>query len=234
MTTVGIIGAMDEEIEYIRAAIGDDVEVHNIAGMVVYRCTFNGSNIALVRCGIGKVNAAVCAQVLIDKFNVDMVINTGSAGALEKDLNIGDIVVSTDLVEHDMDTSALGDPVGQVPRMDVFSFRANEKLISLAVDAGREALPHVKTVKGRIVTGDQFINNRNTIEYLQKKFSASATEMEGAAIGHVCYLNNIPFVVIRSISDKADGSAHMDFSKFIYIASENSSNIVMHMVSRLN
>lgn len=232
MARVGIIGAMDEEIEFIK----NDVEVNGtrkVAGTDFYICKYGSVEFILVRSGIGKVNAAVCTQILIDVFGVEAIINTGVAGAADPGLDVGDVVISDDLVEHDMDVSALGDPVGQVPRMDVFSFKSDEKLISLAESAGKK-VGQGRTIKvGRIVSGDQFISGEEKILYLRQKFGALAVEMEGAAIGHTCYINKIPFVVIRCISDRADKSASVDFAKFAHSASKVSSDMVMDMLSNM-
>ncbi|GFR35036.1 5'-methylthioadenosine/adenosylhomocysteine nucleosidase [Thermobrachium celere] len=225
---IGIIGAMDEEVIKIK----ESMEVERIekkANMEFYMGKFLGKEVVVVRSGIGKVNAAVCTQILIDDFNVDAVINTGIAGGVYSEINVGDVVVSTDLVHHDFDTTAFGYEVGQIPRMEVYSFKADEKLIDIAIRSA-EALKDFKVYSGRIISGDQFINSREKISYFREKFNAYAVEMEGAAIAHVCYLNNVPFVVIRSISDKADGSAHVDYPTFMNKAIENSIGILSNMI----
>lgn len=233
MISLGIIGAMDEEISLIKDSL-EIVDEVNYASMNFYICKYVNFNIVLVKCGIGKVNAAICTQVLIDKFNVDFIINTGVAGAVSRDLDIGDVVVSTDLIEHDFDTSSLGDELGQIPRMDVFSFKADEGLIQLAEGAGKKVLKDKDKIKvGRIVSGDQFISDEETIRWLEKTFNPLAVEMEGASIAHTCYVNKVPFVVIRSISDRADKGASVDFVEFLHIACKTSFDIIMYIVNSI-
>ena len=175
---VGIIGAMEEEV---RELIEDmtECEMQEKASMKFYKGQLYGKEAVVVQSGIGKVNAGICTQILADFYQVDQLINTGVAGSLDAEINIGDIVVSTDAVEHDMDVSALGDPVGQVPRMD-----------------------------------DQFISEKEVKERIVNNFGAKCAEMEGAAIAHGAYLNHVPCVIIRAISDKADGSAQVDYPTF--------------------
>ena len=185
-----------------------------------------------VVCGIGKVNAAVCTQILVSEYNVSSVINVGVAGGIGKDIFPGDVVIAENLVQYDMDTTAFGDPVGQIPRMDTFDFKCDEKLVETAKAACAEA-SDFKTFSGRIVSGDMFVASLDKIQWLEKEFQALACEMEGASIAHVCYLNNIPFVVIRSISDNANNGAHMDFEKFTPIGVKNSTFILKTMLNKL-
>ncbi len=231
MNTIGIIGAMDEEVALIKADM-TVVAAKSILGLDFYIGKYNGKSIVIVRSGIGKVNAAVCTQVLIDHFAVDCIINVGAAGAVFSELKIGDVVISVDAVEHDMDASAFGDPVGTIPRMEESYFKADEELIEKAVKASENCTNH-KVYTGRIASGDQFIASPEAKQRLWKLFKAYCTEMEGAAIGHTCYLNKVPFVIIRSISDNADGEAGMDFSEFTKIAAENSSRIVHYLMGEL-
>lgn len=210
---IGIIGAMQEEVEILISEMEVAEEV-TYASMVFHKGTLCGKEVVVVRSGIGKVNAAICAQILADRFNVDTLINTGIAGSLDADIDIGDMVISTDAVEHDMDASIFGDPVGQIPRMDVFAFPADETLVEKAAEANKEANPDIKTFTGRVVSGDQFVSDSAVKERLVSLFQAKCTEMEGAAIAHVAYLNNISCVIIRAISDKADNSAQMDYPEF--------------------
>lgn len=231
MNTIGIIGAMDEEVALLREK-AEIIAAKNILGSDFYMAKYNGKNIVIVKCGIGKVNAAICAQVLIDHFAVDSIINTGVAGAIFKELKIGDVVISTDTVQHDMDTSVLGDPVGTIPRMDESFFKADETLIELAKAAGEQCTDH-KVYTGRIASGDQFISSSEQKNKIWKLFGAYCAEMEGAAIGHACYLNRVPFVIIRSISDNADGEAGMSFTEFTHIAAVNSSKMVERVLDSL-
>ena len=230
---IGIIGAMEEEVSVLKEEM-EIVETLEYASMVFCRGNLCGKEVVIVRSGIGKVNAAVCAQILADKFDVDVLMNTGIAGSLDASIDIGDMVISTDLVEHDMDASIFGDPLGQVPRMDTFSFPAHPDLIEKAVAANKEANPDIKTFVGRIVSGDQFVSSGEVKEKLVQNFGAKCTEMEGAAIAHTAYLNKIPCVIIRAISDKADNSATMDYPTFEKQAIEHSVRLVRNLLSRIS
>ena len=230
MKTIGIIGAMEEEIISIKEKM-DIISAKNIVGVDFYMGKMNGTSIILVRSGIGKVNAAICVQALVDLYAVDYVINVGVAGALSKDLDIGDIVVSTDLVQHDMDTSAFGDPLGTIPRMAESFFPADPELQKIALTAGETI--GAKMVTGRIASGDCFVSDNARKQKIQSLFKAQCVEMEGAAIAHACYLNKIPFVVIRAISDRADDAANTSFEKFVVQAAKNSSAIVEQMIQLL-
>ena len=192
-----------------------------------------GKDVVIVRSGIGKVNAGICAQILVDRFGVDTLINTGIAGSLDAQIDIGDMVISTDALHHDMDATIFGDPAGQIPRMDTLSFPADEKLVKKAVAANEKANPDIHTFTGRVVSGDQFISDKAKKEWLIEQFSASCTEMEGAAIGQAAALNGIPFLIIRAISDKADNSANMDYPAFEKLAIEHSVRLTQGMLKRM-
>ena len=227
--TIGIIGAMEEEVAVLKESM-DIEKIVEYASMQFYKGVLCGKKVVVVRSGIGKVNAAVCAQILADKFNIDVLINTGIAGSLDASIDIGDMVISTDLVEHDMDASIFGDPVGQIPRMDTFSFPADAELVKKAVQANSEANPDIKTFTGRIVSGDQFVSSSEVKDKLVNLFDAKCTEMEGAAIAHVAYLNKISCVIIRAISDKADNSATMDYPSFDKQAIKHSVKLVRNLL----
>ena len=227
--TIGIIGAMEEEVAVLKESM-DIEKIVEHASMQFYKGVLCGKKVVVVRSGIGKVNAAVCAQILADKFNIDVLINTGIAGSLDASIDIGDMVISTDLVEHDMDASIFGDPVGQIPRMDTFSFPADAELVKKAVQANTEANPDIKTFTGRIVSGDQFVSSAEVKDKLVSLFDAKCTEMEGAAIAHVAYLNKISCVIIRAISDKADNSATMDYPTFEKQAIKHSVKLVRNLL----
>ena len=230
---IGIIGAMDEEVAVLKEEM-EVAETFEYATLQFFVGTLCGKEVIVVRSGIGKVNAALCAQILVDKFDVDVLMNTGIAGSLDAAIDIGDMVISTDLVEHDMDASIFGDPVGQVPRMDTFSFPADSDLVEKAVAANREANPDIKTFTGRIVSGDQFVSSAEVKERLVHLFGAKCTEMEGAAIAHAAYLNQVPCVIIRAISDKADNSATMDYPTFEKKAIEHSVRLVRNLLPRIS
>ena len=202
---IGIIGAMEEEVKAL-ADMMSGVETATVAGMVFKKGQFKGKDVVVVRSGIGKVNAAVCTQILADRYNVDCVINTGVAGSLKNEINIGDIVISSDAIQHDMDATGFGYKMGVIPRMPVSVFAADRKLIDAARAACSEAVPEIGVFEGRVVSGDQFITDKDTKKRLVETFAAYCTEMEGAAIAQAAYLNSIPFLIIRAISDKADDS----------------------------
>lgn len=229
---IGIIGAMEEEV----ALLKEDMDVDEIvekAGMVFCKGSLSGQNVVIVKSGIGKVNAALSAQILVDVFGVDVLINTGIAGSLDARIDIGDMVISTDCVQHDMDASIFGDPVGQIPRMDTFSFPADEALVALAKEVNEEVNPEIKTFTGRIVSGDQFVSSKEVKDRLVTTFHAKCTEMEGAAIAHAAYLNRVSCVIIRAISDKADNSATMDYPTFERLAIAHSVKLVRNLLARM-
>ena len=230
---IGIIGAMEEEVKVLKDEMVIE-EVADYASMQFCRGVLCGKEVVIVRSGIGKVNAAICAQILADRFQVDVLMNTGIAGSLDAAIDIGDMVISTDLVEHDMDATIFGDPLGQVPRMDTFSFPADESLVAKAVEANKEANPDIHTFTGRIVSGDQFVSSSEVKEKLVRHFDAKCTEMEGAAIAHAAYLNKVSCVIIRAISDKADNSATMDYPTFERQAIAHSVALVENFVGRLS
>ncbi|MGG7179314.1 5'-methylthioadenosine/adenosylhomocysteine nucleosidase [Clostridium paraputrificum] len=226
--TLGIIGAMSEELEILLKDM--DLEDKKVkANMTFNKGKLWGNDVVAVVCGIGKVNAAICSQILASEYNVDKVINVGVAGGIGKEIYPGDVVVASNLVQHDMDTTAFGDPHGQIPRLDTFDFKCDEELVKLANKAC-DNVGGFNTFTGRIVSGDVFVASIEKIQWLEKEFGALSCEMEGASIAHTCYLNNIPFVVIRSISDNANNGAHMDFEKFTPIAVKNSTAILKEML----
>lgn len=225
MKKIGIIGAMDVEVKCLK----DDMEILREvkkAGMAFCEGVLKGQQVVVVQSGIGKVNAAVCTQILVDEFGVESVINTGIAGSLNAQIDIGDIVISTDVVHHDMDAVNFGYELGQIPQMDVFSFAANEEMASLAEKVCHEVNPEIQVFRGRVVSGDQFVADKAVKERITNQFHGFCTEMEGAAIAQTAYLNQIPFVIIRAISDKADDSATVDYPTFEKKAVEHSVRLV--------
>jgi len=232
MNKIGIIGAMELEVSELKSQL-EDIQIIEKTGMKFYEGKLNGKNVVIVQSGIGKVNAGVCTQILIDAFGVDAVINTGVAGSLRAEINIGDIVVSTDACEHDMDVSALGYEPGIIPQMAESFFKADKDLVDKAIAVCKEVNPDIEVYEGRVLSGDQFISDNAVKDRLIKHFQGSCTEMEGAAVAHVAYLNQIPYVVIRAISDKADGSAYMDYPGFERAAAAHSAKLVENLVTRL-
>jgi adenosylhomocysteine nucleosidase len=232
INTLGIIGAMEEEIILLK----NEMEVLTVikkASMEFYQGTLSGKKVVIVKSGIGKVNAGICTQILIDDFKVEGVINTGIAGSLKNEINIGDIVVSTDALQHDVDVREFGYPLGQIPRMKELSFPADERFIDCAFKSCRRVNPKIQVFKGRVVSGDQFIADKEVKDMIIKNFNAYCTEMEGAAIAQVACLNHIPYVVLRAISDKADNSATVDYPTFEKEAIEHSVKLVKEMVKSI-
>ncbi|MDE7327985.1 MAG: 5'-methylthioadenosine/adenosylhomocysteine nucleosidase [Lachnospiraceae bacterium] len=229
---VGIIGAMEEEVEKLTAQM-EDVTVTHKAGMAFHAGTLCGRDAVVVRSGIGKVNAGICTQILADLFHVDMVINTGIAGSLNAHINIGDIVLSSDSLQHDVDAAAFGYGPGIIPRMETSVFPADERLLALAKAACEKVNPEIQVFTGRVVSGDQFIADSGKKQYLLEQFHPMCTEMEGAAIAQAAYLNRIPYLIIRAISDKADGSAQMDYPVFEAAAIKHTVKLVLQLCNTL-
>ncbi|MBT2688800.1 5'-methylthioadenosine/adenosylhomocysteine nucleosidase [Bacillus sp. ISL-47] len=229
---VGIIGPMAEEIEILHSHM-EVKETTELAGMTFYQGTLKGQNIVLVQSGIGKVNATMAAQLLINEFKVEKLINSGIAGAIHPDVNMGDIVISTDTVQHDMDETAKGYEPGIIPRMDIGYFEADKELVRLAEKAAKNLSKEVNVFTGRIATGDQFIASKEKSEWILNTFEAYVVEMEGGAVGQVAHLNEIPYVVIRSASDDASEEAVMKWEDFKQLAVTNSSSIIETMLENM-
>jgi len=229
---LGIIGAMDEEVAKLKE-IMENVEVKSKASMDFYKGTISGKEVVVVRSGIGKVNAGICTQILVCEYGIDAVINTGIAGSLNADINIGDVVLATDCLQHDVDATGFGYELGVIPRMETSIFVADEKLRGIAKAACEKVNPDISVFEGRVVSGDQFISDKAVKERIVNNFAGFCTEMEGAAIAQAAYLNNIPFLIIRAISDKADDSATEDYPTFEKKAIQHSVNLVKEMVASL-
>ncbi|HIZ64372.1 MAG TPA: 5'-methylthioadenosine/adenosylhomocysteine nucleosidase [Candidatus Blautia pullicola] len=232
MHTIGIIGAMEEEVALLKEKM-TEVEVTKKADMEFFRGNLMGHKAVVVRSGIGKVNAGICTQILADDFQVEAVINTGIAGSLKAEINIGDIVLSTDTMQHDVDAREFGYPQGQIPRMDTLAFPADQNLRSLAAQVCRRVNPEIQVYEGRVVSGDQFVADKEKKEQILSLTNGYCTEMEGAAIGQAAYLNHIPYLVIRAISDKADDSAHVDYPTFEKQAILHSVRLVENLIKEL-
>jgi len=227
---IGIVGAMKEEIELLHKHV-QQTRSFTKAGITYVEGTLHGRQVLFCKSGVGKVNAAVCTQLLIDA-GADCVLFTGVAGAVNPDLRIGDIVVSSTCLQHDMDCTPLGFERGQIPYQAVWEYQADEQLIGLAMAACDRLFPG-RSVRGKILSGDQFIASRETVRLLHEELGGACTEMEGAALAQVCAMNGTPFVVIRAMSDKADGSAHVNFPEFTVEASINSHRIIDDMIQHL-
>ena len=210
---LGIIGAMTEEVLHLKEAM-ENVEIRTIATMDFYQGRLKGLDVVVVRSGIGKVNAAICTQILIDQYKVRRIINTGIAGSLRSSIDIGDIVLSRDAMQHDMDATGFGYKVGQIPQMEESVFKGDRNMIYMADMCCRKVIPQVGVHVGRIVSGDQFVSDQAKKAWIVKNFQACCTEMEGASMAQVATLNKVPFVIIRAISDKADNSAPVAYETF--------------------
>ena len=231
MKKLGIIGAMSIEVENLKKAM-TDLEITQKAGMEFYEGKLENLPCVVVQCGVGKVNAALCVQVLCDLFEVTHVVNTGVAGSLCNDLDIGDFVVSSDAMYHDFDCAPINPDyaVGQVPGLPVRTFKADELLIKMAFEAAQSVS---KAMIGRVASGDQFVCNKDKKNKIIADTNALCTEMEGAAIAHAAWRNGVPFVILRAISDKADDSAEMDYPTFELIAAQRSTTVTQTMAKKL-
>jgi len=225
---IGIIGAMSVEIEALASAM-ENARTERI-GLLEFRCgKLCGREVVLAKCGVGKVFAAMCAQTMLVRFGADAVINTGVAGTLTDALSIGDIAVSADVVQHDMDTSPLGDPVGLISGLDIVHMPADTAL----ADAVERAIAAAggRSLRGTIASGDKFVADAATKAYIRDTFGAIACEMEGAAIGQVCTANGVPFAVIRAISDGGNEDSPMDYPTFVKMAAARSAAVVQAVLA---
>lgn len=221
---------MDEEIDSLKSAVRN-AKATSIGDMDFCEGSLDGVDVVIVKCGVGKVNSGACTQLLINLFGVDRIINTGVAGSLDASIDIGDIVVSTDAIQHDFDISPLGYAPGVLYGYDTPSFPADEGMRKDAVDAVRQCAPEVHVFEGRVCSGDQFISSAEQKAAIIKEFGGLCCEMEGGAIAQICCQNEIPFVIIRAISDKVDGSAEMEFTEFMQAAAARCASITRYMIS---
>ena len=231
MTKLGIIGAVEEEVETLLGLMEEKTETLR-AGSRFIDGVLEGLPVTIVECGAGKVNAALCAQILCDCFGVTQLVNTGIAGSLCAELDIGDLVVSQDTMYHDVDAVAFGYPMGKVPGMDVTAFPADETLVGYAFGAA-EAVNPGHTRIGRVASGDQFVASREAKERIVELTKALCTEMEGTAIAQTAYRNGIPFVILRAISDKADDSTTMDYPTFEKLAAHRCAAVTQALARAL-
>ncbi|CAM3651462.1 5'-methylthioadenosine/adenosylhomocysteine nucleosidase [Marinicrinis lubricantis] len=231
MRKIGIIGAMVEEVQLFEGHMTDTQAITK-AGISFMSGQMHESQVVVTKCGVGKVNAAVCTQILIDHFQVEAVLFTGVAGALDPRLDIGDLVISIDCMQHDMDVTALGFERGVIPYQDRSIFEADRELVELAYGIG-EKLFESNVYRGRVLSGDQFIADRTKVKELHEELGGTCTEMEGAAVAQVCSMNDTRFVVIRSMSDRADGTAHMNFAEFTQLAANRSFQMVEAIIQEM-
>ncbi len=224
---IGFIGAMQVETEGIISMLQNTkTEVH--AGITYTVGTLSGKELVVATCGVGKVNAAVCAQCMIFAFHPEVIINTGVAGSLSNVLNIGDIALGSCSIQTDMDTSPVGDPLGLISGLNMIELPCDADTVS-KLEAAAKSLD-IQYQIGKISTGDQFVNSAERKKFIQDNFGCIACEMESGAMAHVCLMNDVKFAVIRSISDKADNSSHMDYAEFVKIAADNSIRMVKAFV----
>jgi adenosylhomocysteine nucleosidase len=224
---IGIIAAMDSEVRDIKSAMEDGIKIHH-GGMTFFKGKLHQKEVIAVKSGVGKVNAAMCTQILIDIFKVNTIINVGVAGAVHPDLEIGDIVISEDSCQYDMDARAFGHPRGEIPNMDITFFKADPMLIKLAVAAAQELDATYRV--GRIMTADLGVDYNKLKEELREEFGGLCVEMEGAAVGQVAMLNQVPYLVIRSMSDKADSNLTDDYKENLTASIKNGVAMVLNMV----
>lgn len=231
MTKFGIIGAMQQEVETLLGVL-ENQKTSTHAGSTFYEGQLEGLDVVIVQCGVGKVNAAMCTQSMCDCYGVTHLVNTGIAGSLCADLDIGDLVVSQDAMYHDFDCVHFGYPFGMVPGMDVISFPADDTLIGYAFAAAESVNPgHTKI--GRVASGDQFVANKEKKEQIIAATRGLCTEMEGTAIAQTAWRNKVPFVILRAISDKADDSAEMDYPTFENIAAHRCAEVTKSLARQL-
>ena len=222
---------MEVEVQALKDLM-DNAELKEISSVVFYRGKINGIDTVVAVAGVGKVNAAVCAQTMILEYSPDYIINTGVAGGLSEELKIGDVAVADKVAEHDMDTSPLGDELGFITGIDRVYMPCDEYISGLMYDAAK-SVDGINAVRGTIASGDQFIASEEQRGFIKKNFSAVAAEMEGAAIGHVCTMNNVKFGVLRAISDGANSDSTIDFPTFTKMAVKNTVEIITKMLNKL-
>ena len=224
---IGIIGAMEPEVEAIIAAL-DQRATETVSGITFHTGYLSGKRVAVAKCGIGKVFAALCAQTMILKYSPDLLVNTGVGGAIGGGLCCGDVVIADRLCQHDMDTSAIGDPKGLVSGINMIYFDADRRAREILMEQGRELGLAVKS--GTVATGDKFIADSADKKRISSDFAASVCEMEGCAIAQTAFVNGTAFAVVRAISDSADGEATMDYPTFLSIAAANSTKLTLSLI----
>jgi len=228
---IAVIGAMEEEVIILRNQLENKM-TEIIANSEFSFGTYGEKNIVLLKSGIGKVNAAMSTTILIERYHPDLIINTGSAGGLNPELNVGDLVISDDVFHHDVDATVFGYAYGQVPQMPA-AYHADERLIHVAEEAAN-SLEGIQVRKGRIASGDSFMNDPDRVQMIAEKFPGlQAVEMEAAAIAQVAYQYGLPFVIIRALSDIAGKDSDVSFEQFLQTAALNSANLVIEIIRKL-
>lgn len=228
---IGIIGAMEIEVAELKQLM-NNISTEKISGITYYKGQINEKDVVVAKSGVGKVNSAVCTQTMILKYSPDVIINTGVAGSLDTRLNIADLVISDYVIQHDMDTSALGDPFGYISGLNIIKIPSTKHIID-KIKTSAKAIEDTNVFVGTIASGDQFISTNEQKKFITTNFNALCAEMEGASIGHVCYMNNVDFCIVRAISDNANGDAHIDFSSFVQIAVKKTTQLILNFLNNL-
>ena len=224
---IGVIGAMQPEVESLIGMMKKP-KTETVSGVTFYLGRIYGKRVAVAKCGVGKVFAALCCEAMILKYSPRLVINSGVGGAVNEELNPGDTVIATALVQHDMDTSPLGDPKGLISGINVVYFNADERAVGMLSTLCENC--GVRYMRGTVATGDRFIASSSDREYLKQTFKADCCEMEGGSIAHVCYVNSTPFAVVRAISDSANGEAGVDYPTFLAKAASVSAELTSLLI----
>ncbi len=226
---IGIIGAMEAELSDLISRLENHFS-ESVSGIDFHIGTLSGKSVAIAKCGIGKVFAAMCTEIMILKYSPSLIVNTGVAGAVSDGIGTGDIVIADTLCQHDMDTSPIGDPVGLISGINKIYFESDSRAVGILKTCAEEM--HVNSYVGRIATGDRFIAGAEEKNRIAVTFDAAACEMEGGAVAHVAYVNSTPFAVVRAISDSADGSATEDYPTFLSKAASTSARLTLALVER--
>ncbi|MFB5662156.1 5'-methylthioadenosine/S-adenosylhomocysteine nucleosidase [Alteribacillus sp. HJP-4] len=227
---IAIIGAMDEEVELLKNSLEDRTD-SEAGGSHFHKGTINGQDVILLKSGIGKVNAAIGTALLLDRFNPDIVINTGSAGGFNTELKVGDLIISTEVRYNDVDATVFGYEFGQVPLMPA-QYTPDAKLRELASKSA--SLREIPAYQGLILSGDSFMSDDNKVKFLKSKFSEpQCAEMEAGAIAQVCYRFKTPFIIIRALSDIAGKDAKLSYEQFLEKASVHSAELILSMIQML-
>ncbi len=227
---IGIIGAMQTEVELLISKI-EKPQKNTVSGIDFFEGKIEGKDVVVAKCGIGKVFAAICAQTMILRYGVSLIINTGVGGAISDELEIGDIAVSTAVVQHDMDTSAIGDPVGLISGINIIEIPSDKKTADTVLAAADKL--SFRCLSGIVASGDRFVAGAENKKKISDAFGALVCEMEGAAIGQVCYVNEVPFLVVRAVSDKADGTSGVDYMTFVASAAEKNARLVLESIKNI-
>lgn len=225
---IAILGAMEEEIQPLLQRL--DYKEISYANNKFYMANYKNHELIIAYSKIGKVNSSLSATIMIEKFGAEILLFSGVAGSLNENLHIGDMLFATSVVQHDLDITAFGHPYGYVPGTEIF-IKSDDRLNSLAKDVANKL--DIKLMGGVIASGDQFVCTKEKKEWIKNTFNADAAEMEGASVGLVCSSLNVPFFILRAISDEASGGAEFDFDKFLVQTAKTSADFVLKMVDMI-